>query len=495
VRPTNDADFGLKYLGYWTDHGAQYYYHSEPGLDYEHTLLSVRDEFRRIGIEPGYVQLDSWFYPKGSDGRWKSADPLGGGTYRYEASNELFPAGLAAFQARLGLPLITHNRWIDANSPYRIEYQLSGNVTVDPGLWAEWMRYARASGVRTYEQDWLSGPATPQHDLASGERFMDLMADAADREGISLQYCMPLPRHFLQGTHYSNLLTIRTSGDRFDNDQWKPFLFNGRLASALGEWPWTDVFKSNETSNLLLATLSAGMVGIGDAIGQFDRANLLKAARPDGLIVKPDSAIAPLDSAYVEAAHRRGAPLVASARTHRASGDTTYLFAFAEGGGAGDEIHGVGRQRATIMPAALGYKGPVYAYSYFDRLGKFLRASEPLDFEVGPDGAYWIIVPVGLSGIGLLGDPDKFVSDGRNRIARLVDDGGVSARVTFAEQESRVSLHGFSPALPDVRATNGEIEAVNYDPRTRRFRFDVLGRPGTWSDIVIRPSSAADTRH
>ena len=25
-RPANDADFTLKYLGYWTDHGARYYY-------------------------------------------------------------------------------------------------------------------------------------------------------------------------------------------------------------------------------------------------------------------------------------------------------------------------------------------------------------------------------------------------------------------------------------------------------------------------------------
>jgi hypothetical protein len=494
VRPPNDADFGLKYLGYWTDHGAQYYYRSEPGLDYEGTLLAVRDEFERMGIRLGYVQLDSWFYPKGNDARWKSADPLGGGTYVYEASNELFPHGLAAFQARLGLPLITHNRWIDANSPYRLKYQLSANVAVDPELWAAWMRYARSSGVRTYEQDWLSGPATPQHDLTSGERFMDLMADAAAYEGISLQYCMPLPRHFLQGTRYSNLLTIRTSGDRFDKDQWKPFLFNGRLASALGEWPWTDVFKSGETSNLLLATLSAGMVGTGDAIGRFDRANLLRAARPDGLIVKPDSAIAPLDSTYVEAAHHSGAPLVASAKTHRASGDTTYLFALRDDGAAPDNANPAERRRIAIMPAALGYAGPVYAYSYFDEFGMRVHPSESFDIDVPPDGAYWIIVPIGPSGIGLVGDPDKFVSDGRNRIARRDDDGEMSVRVMFAEDETRITLHGFSSMAPDVRVANGSFEALKYDPQTGRFRFAVSRGPGGWTDIVIRAQSGPENR-
>ena len=248
-----------------------------------------------MNIRLGYVQLDSWFYLKGHEGRWKNSDHLGGGTYLYEASEELFPEGLATFQRKLRVPLVAHNRWIDDNSPYRRKYSISGNVSIDANLWTRWMRYLRAAGVRTYEQDWLSGPAVPQRNLTSGDIFMDTMAESARREGISLQYCMPLPRHFLQGTRYSNLLTIRTSGDRFKQEHWKSFLFNGRLASALGEWPWTDVFMSAETSNLLLSTLSASIVGIGDAIGTFDRTNLLRVVRADGVIVKPDEAIAPLE--------------------------------------------------------------------------------------------------------------------------------------------------------------------------------------------------------
>ena len=144
---------------------------------------------------------------------------------------------------------------------------MSGNVSVDPALWSEWMRSLASSGVRTYEQDWLFGPAQPERNLEDGERFMDVMAQAAAREGITLQYCMPLPRHFLQGSQYSNLTTIRTSPDRLSREHWRPFLFNGRLATALGEWPSTDVFMSAETDNLLLATLSGGIVGVGDAIG------------------------------------------------------------------------------------------------------------------------------------------------------------------------------------------------------------------------------------
>jgi hypothetical protein len=142
-----------------------------------------------MNIRLGYVQLDSWFYPKGRDGRWQSGDALGGGTYLYEASRGLFPDGLGAFHDQLGLPLITHNRWIDAQSPYRKTHAMSGNVSVDSKLWSDWMEYLRASGVRAYEQDWLSGPAAPARDLTSGELFMDAMARAAANAGITLQYC------------------------------------------------------------------------------------------------------------------------------------------------------------------------------------------------------------------------------------------------------------------------------------------------------------------
>jgi hypothetical protein len=475
-RPANDADVSLKYLGYWTDHGARYYYRFEDALGYAGTLLEVRHQFRTMNIRLGYVQLDSWFYPKGRDGTWKSEDPLGGGTYRYEASRELFADGLAAFRRRLGLPLVVHNRWIDVHSPYRARHAMSGNVSTDPALWAAWMRYLRKSGVRVYEQDWLSGPATPARDLLSGELFMDTMASAAAGAGITLQYCMPLPRHFLQGTRYSNLSTIRVSGDRFGEDQWASFLFNGRLASALGEWPWTDVFMSSETSNLLLATLSASIVGVGDALGQFDRANLDRVVRADGLIVKPDDAIAPLDSSYVEQAKDRGSPIVAAARTRHAGSITSYVFAFAQAAEP---------RTARISPAALGYGGPVYAYNAFEGHGRYLQPLETLEFPAPADGVYWIVVPVGPSGVGFLGDPGKFVSNSRNRVERMRDTGVLIARIVFSAGESRLRLQGFSRARPKIRAARARVENLIYDSRTGLFQFDLLAKPGTSPVVAL----------
>jgi hypothetical protein len=471
-RPANDADVGLRYLGYWTDHGARYYYRTAPGLDYVGTLLKVRDEFRAANQRLGYLQLDSWFYRKGRRGEWRAVRH---GTYLYEAAPQLFPDGLGAFQKKLGLPLVTHNRWLDAHSPYRKKFAISGNVTVDPKLWRQWMRYLRASGVRIYEQDWLSGPALPQRTLDAGDRFMDLMATAASGEGMTMQYCMPLPRHFLQSSKYSNLTTIRPSGDRLKERHWRSFLFNGRLATALGVWPWTDVFKSSETANLLLATLSGGMVGIGDAIGKIDWGSLRRAVRDDGVIVKPDESLTPLDQSYIACAKDSSAPIVAAARTNHEGWITSYVFAF-------------GGQTVTVSPAALGYGGPVYAYDYFRRSGAYLTPEERLPLSPVGRVAYVIVVPVAASGIGLLGDLDKFVSNGRSRVRRVVDSDRLRAEIVVAPRESRVRLHGFSRAQPVLDVKAGSIENLAYDRRRRLFQFDLIAPPGAVATITARTS-------
>ncbi|MGH6979654.1 MAG: hypothetical protein ACREFC_00455, partial [Stellaceae bacterium] len=456
-RPANDAGAGLKYLGYWTDHGARYYYKPAPGADFPTTLLRVRDAFRDAGLGLGYVQLDSWFYRKGRKGEWRSKDWMGGGTYLYEAAPNLFPGGLPALRKKLGVPLVTHNRWIDAHSPYRKRYKISGNVATDPALWRRWMRYLKTSGVAIYEQDWFSKLAFPERTLADGERFMDGMAEAGRRENIDLQYCMALPRHFLQGTRYDNLTTIRPSGDRLREKHWRSFLFNGRLCTALGAWPWTDVFKSPETAHLILATLSAGMVGVGDTLGKFDWDNLRRAARADGVIVKPDTPLTPLDRLYVARAKESTAPIIAAARSAHGALTTTYLFAF---GGS-----------ASVTPAELGYDTAVYCLDWFNDRGTLLRPSDAM--RLRGNVSFWIVAPVGPSGVAFLGDVGKFASNGRQRVARLADDGTLRARIVLANGETRVRLHGWSRARPTFGARNGTVENLSYDSASGRFCFDL----------------------
>ncbi|GAA4497327.1 hypothetical protein GCM10023191_040640 [Actinoallomurus oryzae] len=325
-RPSQDATNTLAKLGYWTDNGATYYYNYDKSLGYAGTLQAVRDDWKAKGLPMGNLQLDSWFYPKGPNAVW---DDNPEGEYRYEADKTLFPDGLKAFQQSVGVPLITHARWIDPSSPYHQEYKMSGQVVTDPAFWNDRMRYLKASGVDTFEQDWLCSHAQPDFNLTDRAAFLDNMAKAAAANGLDIQYCMPLPQDYLQSTLYDNVTNTRVSNDRFERSKWDSFLYTSRLASALGVWPWADVAMSTETQNLLLQNLSAGPVGVGDPIGKESAANLNKVAEADGTIVKPDTPIVPDDATYVGDAAQPGGAMVATTGSRHGSLSAGYVFSYA----------------------------------------------------------------------------------------------------------------------------------------------------------------------
>ena len=355
VRPANDADPSLKSLGYWTDNGASYYYDYEESLGYTGTLLAVKDEFAKAGVALGYMQIDSWWYPKGEDGHWNHFAPWNPeGIHRYEAHPDIFPKGLGGFQKDLALPLITHARWIDAKSPYRQKYKMSNNVIVDPAYWMTVGANLHEWGVFGYEQDWLDEWATAAYNLDDQNAFVDNMARMSDTFGLSMQYCMATPRHFLQSTKYGNLTTIRVSEDVFTRDKWDQFFYSSRLASALGVYPFTDVFGSNEKISTLIATLSAGIVGVGDRLGEVNAENLLYAVRPDGIIVKPDVPAVPTDESILNDAHNAGEPLVSYTYTDHGPMRALYVFAHPR----------TDDRTFTFTPEKLGLSGNVYVYNW-----------------------------------------------------------------------------------------------------------------------------------
>ncbi|QEC70395.1 hypothetical protein FSB73_00385 [Arachidicoccus ginsenosidivorans] len=214
------------------------------------------------------------------------------------------------------------------------------------------MSYLKAANVSCYEQDWLDyiyrGSPEMQNTLTVADAFTDNMASQAASRGINLQYCMAMPRYFLQGLKYNNLTTIRTSDDRFKNNKWFKFLFTSQLAYETGTMPWSDVFKSTEMGNMVFSVLSAGPVGTGDAIGKENKGNILMAARKDGQIVRPDVPILPLDQSYLSMAAGDSKPVLGYTYTHTATGNITtdYLYAFC------DDTHTV--RDFSFKPTELG---------------------------------------------------------------------------------------------------------------------------------------------
>jgi hypothetical protein len=484
-RPSNDADATLAKIGYWTDNRTVYYYKFDPKLGYEGTLLAVRDEFRRLKIPLGYLQLDSWFYPKSSADRWDS----GGGTlpygeYVYRADKELFPQGLAAFERALGLPLVTHARWVAPSSPYHQQYSMSGNVVVDPRFWRSTARYLHHAGVITYEQDWLNENAQTAMNLRDPSLFLRQMAQAMSAEGLSIQYCMPLPSDYMASTLYPAVQTIRTSDDGFERGQWDSFLYDSQLASAVGLWPWTDAFFSKDLGSLMISTLSGGPVGIGDALGDTDVANVMAAIRADGVLIKPDQPLLPIDTMYVEDAQSDQKPMVAAARTAFASTGAVYLFAYPRR--ASDT--GV-----TVPLSALGLSQPAYAWNWVSHSGELIPAGGSVSMSFANGWAYDVLVPVAQDGLALLGDAAKITTLGRQRIAALSNRGEIIATVEFAPGEHDVELSGYAAETPIVSAKSGSAHLVRYDTQSHAFAMRVSPGPAHQATIQIRlkPRGAA----
>jgi hypothetical protein len=296
-----------------------------------------------------------------------------------------------------------------------------------------------------------------------------------------MQYCMGLPRHFLQGAKYSNLTTIRTSGDRFEPGKWRPFLYTSQLASALGIWPWCDVFKSGETGNMIVAVLSAGVVGTGDAMGKEVPENIRLAARADGVLVKPDRPMVPTDDAYLHDARGERGAITAWTCTDHGDHRTLYAFAFIPGKG---EI-GDADYPWEVAPGSLGIGTASYAYDVVGKRGVVVPAGQ--SYVRSLEGAQYslvIIAPIGPSGIAFLGDEDKIASTGKQRIADIRESTTELSVTVLSAPGEVVKLHGFADAAPGCFIADGKPIPVDYDAATKHFAVTVRMPPAGGEQFV-----------
>ncbi|MGN6371251.1 MAG: hypothetical protein ACTHN5_23605, partial [Phycisphaerae bacterium] len=481
-RPTNEADPLLRYLGYWTDNGAFYYYNYDLQKGYTPTLEALADHYRDKHIPLHYLQLDSWWYPKsltdfkGKRGQTKnprlpeSSWNRYGGTLEYTAHPDLFPHGLAAWQKQLDLPLVVHARWIDLDSPYHAKYKISGVAPTDPKFWNDIATYLQSAGVICYEQDWLNFIYDYSPELQStpdaANQFADNMAKACQSHGLSIQYCMAPARFFLQSAKYPNVTTLRVSDDRFEPKKYNNFLYTSLLAHAVGKWPWVDVFRSTEPDNLLLATLSAGPVGIGDEIGKENRDNLLHAVRPDGVIVKPDAPILPTDASILADASNKHQPLLATTYTAHDAGKTLYAFAYPRE----SDAHTV-----SFTPKSLGATTPVYLYEPATHTATLLQPADTFTASLPEkSAAFYQLFPVQKNGIAFAGDENLFVSTGQQRLSELkADDHLLLASLVAAPGESAITLHGFADNPPQIALTGATADPIAFDPKNHHFQFTI----------------------
>jgi len=446
--PGRYADTGLSYLGYWTDNGAVYYYSTADELNEQDTLLAVKAYADEIGVPYGYFQIDSWWYFKEAQSGGLGG-LLSGGLLEWTPKPEMFPDGLVAFREALDLPLIAHNRWIAVTSPYLDDYEFAIDddpeaemaVPTGPGLFEEFMQSCLDWGIETYEQDWLIsqylGNRWLRNEPGHLEQWLRNMHDSAAAAGLTTQICMTGGAHLMEAASHENVTTVRTTIDYTANFCkecfWPQFHINNMVAGALGVWPFKDNFHSGEIhgrAEALISSLSAGMVGLGDAIGATVIENVTPTCRTDGLLLKPDRPATAIDPMYLP--HAR--PFTVSTETTvDGVGEWIYLAAFHMASGHPgrtdeDRLWEILLYDANPVSKMFNYPESVTDWSfdmtrdigrsgtrvmYNWRTGAASVVTDTFDIpavEGFNDFSYLVLAPVFDNGLALIGEPDKYVT-------------------------------------------------------------------------------------
>lgn len=327
-----DKDLTLSHLGYWTDNGAYYYYNTEKEKNYEETMVDATEYLRNEKLPVKYLQIDSWFYPKGHVK----------GTKTWVADKSIFPNDFLGLYQKTKLPIGCHNRYWDNDTTYAkynggkynfIPDSSSGcAVPDDQQFWIDLFQSTQKWGkFILYEQDWLNKETDRNlalvSDLHLGRRWLLQMGKAAEQFGIAIQYCMSYSRHILQSLEIPAVTQARVSDDYQpglkpkNNDQYKIGI-TAMFADALNLAPSKDTFWSTSEQpgnpykgfekapylQTLIATLSGGPVGPGDGIAFANSSLLKKCCDSDGKILRGSQSLTIMDKALIQEAFSSRAP-------------------------------------------------------------------------------------------------------------------------------------------------------------------------------------------
>jgi hypothetical protein len=315
-------DVAVNYVGYYTNNGGYYYYNTEQGINYEETMVNVAHQ---MNFPFHYIELDSWWYYKGT----------GNGVAQWRPLPDVFPDGLVVLDRRLeNIPLAAHNRWWAYDNVYKEKYAFALDAADEKALpigndtfWIDLFTEAHNWGLVSYVQDWLSVQTRDFHptltDINLGEQWLISMGAGAEQVGINIQYCMSLPRHFLQALQIPRVTHARASDDyavslmHRDRPQWHIGI-TSMFLDAIGIAPFKDVLWSTSMQpgspygasaiealpdrEILVATLSTGPVAVGDGINFTNVERIMRCCRQDGLILKPDRSLTIINQAAADLA-------------------------------------------------------------------------------------------------------------------------------------------------------------------------------------------------
>ncbi|MFX1420064.1 MAG: hypothetical protein ACFE9N_14195 [Promethearchaeota archaeon] len=431
------ANIVTSYIGFWTNNGGYYYYKTEKGMNYEDTMIAIKEYFDKKNIPIRYYNFDSWWYLKHTNKTLTTIfRPLvrimGGGLYgntlRWEVDPKNFTTSLKIFhRERFKIPITAHSRRWDSRSPYTEKYEFvtykNHAVPLKKEFWLWLMNHAKESGIIVYEQDWMKNlikniPFLSEN-YYSQEIWLDNMASAAKENGVDVFYCMQTPGILLYSLKHTNIVISRCSEDY--NHRWPltyRFIHSTQaniLFKVVGINSHPDVFRSRTMEkvrcrlfgekypdfNCLYQILNAGVVAPGDKKEYVNWPLLKKTCRSDGLLLKPDKPLTANDIMFKK--HKKY--YICDTLTYINNFTWRYIL-----------ISNIWPKRVKetfFTLKELGYEKNDYII--YDFLNKDVSRVNIDDFiEVGKlkrySIKYYILCPITINGMALIGCPDKFVT-------------------------------------------------------------------------------------
>jgi hypothetical protein len=470
--PSKYQDDTLKYPVYMDDNGAYYYDHDfkEDGYkSYEDVILGVEDEARKHNLRIGtYHVLDL------AQQRYKEG--------LFEPRSDLFPHGLTWLHEKLGKPLQLYYAWLPSG-PYRKKYSFletgagappgdsMGDVFSSLDCWRDTAKKISSWGGILLQHDFLStyeGNTVMMSDVNRMNDYHKNMARALGEQSIDMQYCMQLPRNVMESTENPTLVSLQGSDDHFvpmaekktyhndskDPTDWKQLLFTSAFYGAVGIWPSRDniqtVADPNAEEDTLIANLLGGEIQLGHRIGECNFDLLAKTSRAgDGLILKPDHPIVPLDRSYVEG----GA--VGYTQSNLSGLSWYYVLSLPSAG-----------YMPEFAPSDLGLDGKWAVYRYDAKTVSVRSADSAIKLEKNAKHEYFVLAPVMTNGMAVIGDVDKLVTMADMRIAFVEPEGKQALRIgVISNQAENPVVTGYSLARPTWVGSAGkelpEVSSLN----------------------------------
>lgn len=410
-------------LQYSTDNGAWYYYKTEPGMNYQDTMILVKKYADAAGLPYRGWLMDSWWYYKGADGAVKN----------WTARPDIFPDGIEAVTEATKWPIVAHNRYWAAETDYakqnggQYNFIIDGTFSVpdDQKFWDDLIHNATKWGIAVYEQDWLHNeleynPAMLQSPTLGRDWLMQ-MGSGAQKSKVYVQYCMSYSRHMLQSVEIPAVTQARASDDYHPgSDQWKQLGVTGPYAYAIAIRPTKDNFwttdkesgrygNDTERYNRLqsaVSTLSAGPVAPSDEINKTDVALVMRSCDASGQLLQPDYPATLVTKAMLAISGQAEGPKgEVWSTTSTVSGlTTTYLIA--------TQSDSFTLTPAELMPDAQA--GGAYVAWETNSTDTVLTFDDSHSLAVPKTDKwsfnYWTVAPVLKNGWVILGEITKWVS-------------------------------------------------------------------------------------